>query len=254
MKGLFEQANLMQGIKYFGPALVVASDDPNGRVKVMLDRIDASEHMQEEWAHMALATPVSLKAGDMALVAGEQPDNLYIIGILDAARKRTGQDLLTAQCGARAELHRDGTDERLKIISSRGELVFEYDPLSGKSFVAARAGDLEISAARTLHLKSDTLEISAKRGKIALEETEFSGERFTVTVHIARLFAERLESTAATVIQKAINSYTAVKELTQLSSGRLRTLVDGVWQAKSKKAFLKAEDDFKVKGEKIYLG
>ena len=39
-----------------------------------------------------------------------------------------------------------------------------------------------------------------------------------------------------------------------LRTGRLRTLVDSTFHFKARKAFLKSEQDFKIKAEKIDLG
>ena len=70
----------------------------------------------------------------------------------------------------------------------------------------------------------------------------------------ARWIVDRLETLAGTVVEKAKNAYRTVERLAQLKTGRMRTLVDETYQFKSKKAFLKSEDDFKIKGDKIHLG
>jgi len=65
---------------------------------------------------------------------------------------------------------------------------------------------------------------------------------------------ERFETLAETVIQKAKNVYRTVERLTQLRTARLRTLVDETYQLKSRNAFVKTEEDFKVRADHIYLG
>ena len=40
----------------------------------------------------------------------------------------------------------------------------------------------------------------------------------------------------------------------QLTAGRVRSLIEGAYQLRSKEAFLKSEEDFKIDGEKIHLG
>ena len=66
--------------------------------------------------------------------------------------------------------------------------------------------------------------------------------------------APRLETEAQTVVSKAANVYQTVEDLTQLQTGRMRTLVEGSCHLKARDAFLKAEQDFKVDGEQIHLG
>ena len=56
------------------------------------------------------------------------------------------------------------------------------------------------------------------------------------------------------VIAKARNIYQTVEELSQVRAGRMRTIVAKTFHFKSKKAFVKAEEDYKIKAEKIHLG
>ena len=69
-----------------------------------------------------------------------------------------------------------------------------------------------------------------------------------------KIITERLETLSQTIIEKTRNIYSYVDELTQLYTGRMRTLIKSTWHCKSQKAFLKTDEDFKIKGEKIHLG
>ena len=83
---------------------------------------------------------------------------------------------------------------------------------------------------------------------------KYIGNEFRGRIKNVKLIMVKLESIANTVLQKAENIYQSVKGLTQLKTGRMRTLVDSTFHLKGKKVFIKAEEDFKVKGKKIHLG
>ena len=55
-------------------------------------------------------------------------------------------------------------------------------------------------------------------------------------------------------MEKARNVYRTADELTQLKTGRLRTVVESSAHFKANAAFFKATEDFNVDGEKINLG
>jgi hypothetical protein len=166
------------------------------------------------WARPATATPTQFKPRDTALVLSQNLEDFYLIGLLQS----TNPAIQPATPAS----------EVVQVHSPRGELVLEYHPDSGKTRVNVPQGDLEFIT---------------KNGNISFQ----SARKISFT-------ACRLETLADTVVSKAKNVYRTVEELTQLQTGRLRTLVKGSWLAKSKNAFLKADEDFKVDGEQIHLG
>ena len=105
-----------------------------------------------------------------------------------------------------------------------------------------------------IDMNSPELGFKADKGIMQIEETRFTGKKMSAAIENVNCIMERLDSAAGTVIEKMKNVYKTVEGLTQMRTGRMRTLVDETYQFKSKKAFLKTEEDFKVKGEKIYLG
>ena len=105
-----------------------------------------------------------------------------------------------------------------------------------------------------MRLSSPNVGINAQCGEIKIDETVYSGKKFSAKVEFSKLVIGRMETVARTVIQKAKNVYETVEQLSQLKTGRLRTLVQSTYHLKSKKSFLKSEQDFKVRAEKIHLG
>ncbi len=105
-----------------------------------------------------------------------------------------------------------------------------------------------------LGLRSAELNVTAKRAELSLADLRYLGQRVQATVQRGKLMAEKLETVAQTIVEKAKNTYRTVEELSQLKSGRLRTLVAGSLHIKAKKSILKSDEDFKIKAEKIHLG
>ncbi len=99
--------------------------------------------------------------------------------------------------------------------------------------------DLRISASRT-HLLSDEFKIITRKvfGNIV----------------DAVINADRLETRAQCIINKVKNIYQTVENLSQLKTGRLKTLIRSTYHLKSRNTVLKSEEDFKVKAERINLG
>ncbi|MFC1852063.1 hypothetical protein ACFL27_17860, partial [candidate division CSSED10-310 bacterium] len=130
--------------KYFGPARVLESNDQDGSVMVC---IGSSDGAIETWAVSALAYSTGLTEGDTVLVSGENLNELYIIGILNRNfNEDKEKNQLVLKNGVRATLALHNQTEKLLVNSQSGEIIFEYDALTGKYRINAPAGDLEFCA------------------------------------------------------------------------------------------------------------
>jgi len=114
------------------------------------------------------------------------------------------------------------------------------------SAVSLRPGGVEMSA--------PDVAVTAKHGRVHVEKARCTGKRCDILFGHFRLAADKLETVAETVIDKAKNVYRTVKGLFQTKSGRVRTVVESTFHLKAENAHLKTSEDFKVKGEKIHLG
>jgi hypothetical protein len=206
---------------------------------------------------------------------------------------------LASSSGAYAELTEDKGGESLKVYSRDRRLVFEYNPLSGRTTVFVPSGDLEFvtqgdisfTSARSISLRGQSVEltsrssirlsvtdmlgwirsglmlhcqrakltgpevaIAARRGEFQVEEVNWTARRILGRVEHVRLVAGKLERFANLVIEKTRDVYTTVDGLVQLKAGRLRTLLDGTYHFKAKRAYMKAQEDFKINADKIHLG
>jgi hypothetical protein len=292
----------MPGVSYFGPARVLKYDEAERRVQVLISLSESKKNVHKSWARLAIPNAYTPRWGDTVLVAGDDRDHVYVLGLLNTqAPEPASPEALVLKNGARAVV--DGTQEKekLRVFTKEGGLIFEYDPRTGKSRVNVPTGDLEVVTrngdiaftsargirfhskgpiemespkgigltassdfdenhsslklgSRKASLTGPELDFKAQRGDIEIEEVKYLGKRFSGKISNVRVIMERLETFTNNVIDKARNVYKTVEGLTQLRTGRMRTLVDETYQLKSKKAFLKSEGDFKVRGDKIYLG
>ncbi len=232
----------------FDPACVVENERDDGTVRVRLDKPGPVSIIS---AHVALPRNAPLSAGDRVLIAGDPSRGLYAIGRIGPFRPEpNSRNVLIADNGACATLvESDKEPYVLQVYSPREELIFEYDPAGEKARVNISRGSLE------LRTEDGNIELcSAQDVRIGGRTIEMNSRQLNIKAESARWIVQRLETLAETLVEKARNAYRTVEQLAQLRTGRLRTLVDQTFQLKSRKAFLKSEEDFKIKGEKIHLG
>ena len=246
MSAAIEFMPALNGIPYFGSAKVVEHDQTKGLVSVTA-HLMGSEHIVK--ARMALPQVSALSADDEVLIAGSTLTELFIIGVVSSSAT-VGRSLKT-KTGAYATLSNTPVScaEVIQVYSPRNELLFEYDPVKeqakvnvskGNLTLCAEEGDICLNAARSVQINGNSIDMTSRR--------------LNAKVGYGRLVFDRLETITDTLVEQAKNVYRTVAQLTQLRTGRMRILVDETYQFKANKAFLKAEDDFKIKGEKIHLG
>jgi len=212
---------------YLGPATVI---ERNEREQLVLVQWQKGGQSCLSWARPALVTSAQFHRGDTALVLSQNLEDFYLIGILAERMPAlpAASAPLRTPSGASVALSKTKGEESIQVRSKQGGLVLEYRPESGKTVVNVAKGDLEFVT---------------QAGSIAFH----SAKKISFVAH-------RLETIATTVVSKAKNVYRTVEELTQLQTGRLRTLVKGSYHLKARDTFLKAEKDFKVDGDQIHLG
>jgi hypothetical protein len=289
MVGILEKTDVMPDTKYFGPANVIGFDEKKGLVRIKLNKgynESDGEYIGESYAQVAIQLTQNLQFGDSVLVAGESLNGFYIIGKIESnIGLPITKEQLKLKCGARAEVSGSPDNEILKVFSDEGKLIFEYEPSSKKTIIDISDGDLEINARKgniifssskeirlissdkmsksnsALILSSEKIDINSpgvdvhsQNSCIEIEKMEYTGKQFNGTIKQLKLVMNRLESVTETIIETAKNIYSRVEGLTQLYTGRKRTIVETTYHLKSNRTFMKSEEDFKIKGDKIHLG
>lgn len=148
-------------------------------------------------------------------------------------------------------------------FSSRGNLSFDARQIQFKGrhqveIGTDNEGDHQQSnlllGSGKLALSSNKIKATANRGDLCINETHISGKSLVGKIASVRLVAKKIETLADTVMEKASNLYRSIKGLTQLKTGRKRTIVETTCHMKAEKTILKSDKDFKVKADKIHLG
>ena len=142
-------------------------------------------------------------------------------------------------------------------IRLRGHHV-EINGRSGIGLSAGRMVETLKSALLILPGKIDAsaleVKVTARRAGIFLDEAVNTIKTAVHKIGTVKLLAGKIETTATTLIEKTKNTYRSMENLNQVKAGRMRMLINKTFHLKSKSCVIKAEDDVKVKGEKIHLG
>jgi len=245
MNATVELMPTLNGIPYFGSAKVVEMDSHAVKVRMQLM---GGERMVSARIAIQQSNPIGIN--DEVLIAGSKLNEMFVIGIISSSSPSSEKILKTAN-GAYASLSHcaPSPESKIQVYSPRNELLFEYDPVKEHAKVNLSKGNLELCTE-----DGDIRLNSANAVQINSHVIDMNSKKLTAHVGYAKLVFHRLETFADTIVEQAKNVYRAVAQLTQLRTGRMRTLVDETYQFKANKAFMKSEDDFKIKGEKIYLG
>lgn len=159
----------------------------------------------------------------------------------------------------------------LEFTTHEGDIVFnsanniqlngQTVEIKGKSSIDMSVIDTIGQLASTFSLRSrkaklcsPNITVTAQKGDFVIKKTRYISTVFRGKVEDSRLIVGKLSTIAKTISENAKNVYKTCEQLTQLKTGRMRTLVTSTFHMKSKNTIMKSEEDFKVNAEKIHLG
>jgi hypothetical protein len=217
------------------------------------------------------AARTAIQVGDTVLLAAGHDGEHYVLGLLGGVVRTSD--------GVSAEIDGEPGDEVLRVRDGAGRLLFEYDATARRSTVCAPEGDLALAAdtgairltardgvtvktdgaldldtASTLHVKTPHLDAVAKRADLSAETAHVTARAITTTAEKARALIGVIETTATRIVERARSAYRETEELSQTKAGRMRLLVKQTFQVLGKRTLVRAEQDVRVDGDKIYLG
>ena len=150
---------------------------------------------------------------------------------------------LTLAAGGTVRLHGESVE-----VSARSRVRLMVHDLAGRALSTLRMGR------QSTQISTPRARLDAHRTDVALGRASISGDHLETRASSIRTTAERIETVADRVTERVGSAYRNVKELLQTRAGRVRTLVSGTWRARSKRADLRSEENFKVDGRRIHLG
>jgi len=172
---------------------------------------------------------------------------------------------------------------RVELRAPDDALLVEYRPADGVLRLSAPcveidAGeDLRLAAGRSVRIEaaggvtlgSGDASVAVRPGAIGLlaEELGASASRIAWSAKLVRVAADTVETEARRVVERAgeietharqifercRESFREAEELAQTKAGRLRLVAEDTLRALGRRTLLKAREDMKLRGERIYL-
>jgi hypothetical protein len=107
---------------------------------------------------------------------------------------------------------------------------------------------------QSARLSLNRLDITAERCDARMVEADFSAKSLRGTVSSAKLVCDKLETTAQRLWERSGQAIRQVKDLCQVTAGRMRTLVRGAHDIQSERTTITARDEVRMNGDRINLG
>lgn len=210
-------------------------------------------------------------AGDRVLVATDESGNRYVIGVIGRLRSVAAERGVTTSDGTRARV-RIGTDgrEALQIVDGQGQLLIEHRPDDQTTVVTSSSQHLEIAAPGRLRLAAGqgielacperldvqvgAVDVTARRAAVDANHVDLAAKTLSTTAERVQLAAQALELRAHRIVERAHEVFRDVEGLSQTRAGRLKLLASHALDLVGRHTQLRAEQDVKVKGDRVYLG
>jgi hypothetical protein len=151
---------------------------------------------------------------------------------------------------------------KLTVMTPQGEavaenaLAFPYQPVKGDTLLVVGQGEhhyaIGVLAAQgdmTIAFPANAV-FAAPRGEIRFK----AGKAIDMHSPNVRLRAGKLELVARSISEIVDNAYRTVRKLLKLDAGRVQTTVEETAQTNAGRYVVKAKQDVKMDGDKIYLG
>jgi len=155
--------------RYVGPARVIEIEESGSYINVQLEDDFENKVIR---ARKAIQSSNQVQPGDSVLVMGEDPDHMYIIGILEEKTvSKSSTDRIFLEGGTQAA--RNG--QSISVYSRKKELLFEYDEKNGKARINLDSGDIEFitrngninfAAGKDILLNGQTVGITSRSGTV----------------------------------------------------------------------------------------
>ncbi len=246
-------------------ARVVRADDPRAPVV-------RSSRFGPLAARLAVVGEYVPQVGDTVLVAHDEHQNRYVVGVVRALRPVTPAGVciehqpeasLTVLRVPEGDLRLEATSGRVEIHAALGvEVRSERDlALEARGDVDLRSCSSDGVERSGVHLHGDSAELRAGLLSARAAHLYAVAERATVIaaradVHLERLRqrAEVVELEAGTIVERAKESYRTVEGLAQTHAGRLKLVAETTLHTLAERTKMRAKRLFAIDGDSIHLG
>jgi hypothetical protein len=167
------------------------------------------------------------------------------------------RETLTTVTGVSASLVRESAThvEVLRVTDAQGRLLFEHHTHTGTTVIVAPEGDLELRApaGKVKIVAAEGVELDTNSVHARVGDATIEGRSLSTTFVRVRAVVGVIETRAERVLERAKNVYREVEELSQTRAGRLRLVAEKTLHILGQRTLIKAKEDVKVKGDKVYL-
>ena len=210
----------------FGERATVTEALPDGAVLLTLEAGGAAVTAQ-----VSLPWAGTLRAGDAVVALPMRDESWCVVAVLRALRVVAEERVVRVEEG---DLSLEAPGGRVTIVARDGVVV--------------RSGESEVIVGAT------GIDAKAPRAELGAGEARLVVRSLTTVAESVRQVAGVVELEATRVVERAKNIYREVEELAQTRAGRVRVVARAAMHLMSGRTVIKAEQDVKVKGEKIHLG
>lgn len=290
MTNLERLTPLQEVNRYFFEAIVVRQDEEENKALLQFDH---SRNFEQAWAQIALAKG-TIENGARVLTVGDVCDGFYVIGLLEKEKSKEKDAVLSFQNGTYATIKKQDSHERLCVYNIDNTMELSYDPCDKRLTISNNSGDVEFVSSGSIVFKSDQgvelqgeqinlmspsvknegkidssrlsinpkkttissqqLDLTSLASNIVFKRVNFNANEAIATARKIKLIVGRFERRAVSIVEKAKNIFQTIEGLAQLKAKRMKTNVKETYHMKSKRAFIKSEQDYKIKSDKIHLG
>lgn len=210
-----------------GERATVSEALPDGAV-----RLELEAGGEAVTAQVSLPWAGTLRAGDAVVALPMRDGGWCVVAVLRALRVVA--------------------DEARVVRVEEGDLSLEAP--AGRVTIVARDGVVVRSGESVVTVGDAGIDAKTPRAELGATEARVVARSLTTVAESVRQVAEVVEVQATRVVERAKNAYREVEELAQTRAGRVRVVARAAMHLMSARAVIKAEQDVKVKGEKIHLG
>lgn len=171
-------------------------------------------------ARRALSCLLMPAQGDLVLVSGCLPDQVYLIAVLE----RKGPAPLCTKLGEDVSLRVD------------------------------RPGQLSVVSARTFSLHSGDISVSGSSGRVLLAEFQAVVRQAVLSLQTTRLIGDVFESSLGRLSQFLGSSQRTVQGLDQTRSGDIDCRSENTIQLHGQQVFASAEKLVRLDGDQVHIG
>lgn len=203
---------------------------------------------------------LKLSAGEMTLLAGEvkfRRDDHYVVLLAHGLSK--------AQRAAGCLLEPEAGDEVLTVASAAGSVfilsVLTRSRSQAEAMISAPGaamtlgGDcVRIRTGKELSISTPELSLESGTGQVKLDVCTIRGGLLENRFEKITTIAKAVETVCERLVERIDRSYRRIRDFEETRVGRVRMVVEGLFQLAAKNAHMKAEKRLKMDAEKIHLG